>query len=65
MLLFLEKQKKLEGNALQEAAMQLGLKYNKNEKSVKDEIQKALARMSCFEIEIEHITGKQAIELVK
>lgn len=59
------KAKKLEGKALQEAAMQLGLKYNKNEKSVKDEIQKALARMSCFEIQIEHITGKQAIELVK
>ena len=34
-------------------------------KAVNKEVEKAFERMACYEIAIEHITGKQAIELMK
>ena len=59
------KAKKLEGDELRNAAIQLGLKYYNNEDAVKKEVDAALNRMLCFEINIEHISGKQAKELIK
>ena len=59
------KAKKLEGDELRNAAIQLGLKYYNNENAVKKEVDAALNRMLCFEISIEHISGKQAKELIK
>ena len=59
------KAKKLEGEELRNAAIQLGLKYYNNENAVKKEVDAALNRMLCFEISIEHISGKQAKELIK
>ena len=59
------KAKKLEGDELRNAAIQLGLKYYNNENAVKKEVDAALNRMLSFEISIEHISGKQAKELIK
>ena len=59
------KAKKLEGDELRNTAIQLGLKYYNNENAVKKEVEAALNRMLCYEINIEHISGKQAKELIK
>ena len=59
------KAKKLDGEELRNAAIHLGLKYYNNKDAVNKAVEKAFARMACFEITIEHITGKQAIELMK
>ena len=59
------KAKKLEGDELRNTAIQLGLKYYNNENAVKKEVEAALNRMLCYEISIEHISGKQAKELIK
>ncbi|MBP5468011.1 MAG: pyridoxamine 5'-phosphate oxidase family protein, partial [Candidatus Riflebacteria bacterium] len=58
------KAKKLDGEELKNAAIQLGLKYYNNKDAVDKEIEKAFERMACYEIAIEHITGKQAKELM-
>ena len=42
-----------------------GLKYNNDINAVKKEIERERSGLCCVEITIEHITGKQAIELVK
>ncbi len=47
------------------AAMALGLKYYDNPEAVNKEVQQSLDRLCCIEIRIEHITGKEAIELVR
>ncbi|MDO4650313.1 MAG: pyridoxamine 5'-phosphate oxidase family protein [Eubacteriales bacterium] len=43
----------------------LGLKFNPDEGRVKAEIQKSFHALGCIEITIEHMTGKQSIELVQ
>ena len=58
------KAKKLDGEELRNAAIQLGLKYYNNKDAVNKEVEKAFERMACYEITIEHITGKQAKELM-
>lgn len=47
------------------AAELLGLKYLSNEAVVDREIKNTLNRLCCFEISIEHMTGKEAKELTK
>lgn len=42
-----------------------GLKYNNDINAVEKEIQREWNGLCCVEIEIEHITGKQAIELLR
>ena len=42
----------------------LGLKYNEDEVTVEEEIQREWKALCRIEITIEHISGKQAIELV-
>lgn len=42
-----------------------GLKYNNDVAAVEKEIQRERNGLCCVEISIEHITGKQAIELMK
>jgi nitroimidazol reductase NimA-like FMN-containing flavoprotein (pyridoxamine 5'-phosphate oxidase superfamily) len=49
-----------------ETACQLGNRYNPNqEEALQKEIEKGLARMIMIRFDIEHMTGKEAIELVK
>ncbi|MBD9050978.1 hypothetical protein [Ruminococcus sp.] len=47
------------------AMLSFGLKYNNDINAVKKEIERERSGLCCVEITIEHITGKQAIELVK
>ncbi len=42
-----------------------GLKYNNDINAVEKEIQREWNGLCCVEIEIEHITGKRAIELLR
>ncbi len=42
-----------------------GLKYNNDVAAVEKEIQREWNGLCCVEISVEHITGKQAIELMK
>ena len=48
-----------------EAARILGLKYYNVPEAVDREILRDLARLCCFEITVEHLTGKESIELVR
>ena len=49
-----------------ETAQLLGNKYNPNDdKSLRQELEKGLARMCMIRLDIEHLTGKEAIELVR
>lgn len=48
-----------------EAARILGLKYYNNPEAVDKEIKRELSILCCFEITIEHITGKEAKELLR
>ena len=48
-----------------QAVNALGLKYCNDEVAVEKEIQREWKNLCCVEITIEHLTGKQAIELVK
>ena len=48
-----------------QAVNALGLKYCDDEIAVEKEIQREWKALCCVEIIIEHLTGKQAIELVK
>ena len=44
----------------------LGDRYNPNqEKALQKELEKGLSRMVMIRFDIEHLTGKEAIELVK
>jgi len=44
----------------------LGHKYNPNqEEALQAEIEKGLSRMVVIRMDIEHLTGKEAIELVR
>jgi len=56
----------LEGEEMKRAITILGNKYSPNdEEGVQKEIQGALKQLCVIEIAIEHLTGKEAIELVK
>jgi hypothetical protein len=49
-----------------ETARMLGDRYNPNqEEALQKELEKGLSRMVMIQFDIEHLTGKQAIELVK
>ena len=50
----------LEGDAAVRAVYDLGLKYNPDPAKVQAEVAKDAAHAACFEIEIDHLTGKQA-----
>ena len=47
------------------AAEIFGLKYNDDKEKVDKEIEREWKALTCIEITIEHISGKEAIELVK
>ena len=47
------------------AAKVFGLKYNNDVTAVEKEIKREWNALSCIEIEIEHMTGKEAIELTR
>ncbi|MGN1329495.1 MAG: pyridoxamine 5'-phosphate oxidase family protein [Eubacterium sp.] len=47
------------------AAEKLALKYNCNMETAHKEIESALKMLCCVEIEIEHLTGKECIELTR
>lgn len=53
-----------EDDEIYHAIKTLGLKYNEDEVTVEKEIQREWKALCCIEITIEHISGKQAIELV-
>ena len=53
-----------EDDEIYHAIETLGLKYNEDEVTVEKEIRKEWKILCCVEITIEHISGKQAIELV-
>ena len=55
----------LEGEELLQAAYDLGIKYYNNDEAVQKEIDWELNALACFEITIEHLTGKEAIELTR
>lgn len=55
----------LEGDELVQAAYDLGIKYYDNDEAVRKEIARELNALACFEINIEHMTGKEAIELTR
>lgn len=49
-----------------ETAQLLGNRYNPNDDdSLRQELEKGLARMCMIRLDIEHLTGKEAIELVR
>ncbi len=49
-----------------ETARMLGNRYNPNqEEALQKELEKGLSRMLMIRFDIEHLTGKEAIELVK
>ncbi len=54
----------LEGEAIARAAWDLGAKYNPDPAKVQKAVEKDLAHVACFEITIDHLTGKQAKALV-
>lgn len=47
------------------AAEVFGLKYNSDKDAVDKEIHREWKALSCIEIEIEHLSGKEAIELTR
>ena len=47
------------------AAKVFGLKYNNDVTAVEKEIKREWNALSCIEIKIEHMTGKEAIELTR
>ena len=53
-----------EDDEIYHAIKTLGLKYNEDEVTVEKEIQREWKALCCIDITIEHISGKQAIELV-
>ena len=50
----------LEGDEAARAVYALGYKYNPVPEKVEAEVAKDLAHVACFEITIDHLTGKQA-----
>lgn len=53
-----------EDDEIYHAIETLGFKYNEDEVAVEKEIRKEWGSLCCVEITIEHLSGKQAIELV-
>lgn len=47
------------------ATRMLGLKYNPDREFVDAEIERATERLACIDIEIEHMTGKESLDLMK
>ncbi len=54
-----------EEEEIRQAAMLLGLKYNSDRALVEREIRKEIRALGCVEITVEHMAGKEAIELVR
>ena len=55
-----------DGQEKLETARLLGDRYNPNqEEALQKELEKGLSRMLMIRLDIEHLTGKQAIELIK
>ena len=54
-----------EADEIRDAATALGLKFLPDREKVAAEIEGAMSRLACYAIEIEHCTGKEAIELVR
>ena len=55
-----------DGQEKLETARLLGDRYNPNqEEALQKELEKGLSRMVMIRFDIEHLTGKQAIELAK
>ena len=50
----------LDGAEAEKAVYDLGFKYNPVPEKVRAEVAKDLAHVACFEITIDHLTGKQA-----
>ena len=50
----------LQGEAATQAVYDLGYKYNPDPAKVQAEVDKDAAHAACFEITVEHLTGKQA-----
>lgn len=50
---------------ISDAAEKLALKYNCDMEFARREIENALKQLCCVEIEIEHMTGKECIELTR
>lgn len=56
----------LEGpEEIRQAAMALGMKYCADESAVRADVDKEFNALACLEIVIEHLTGKESIELVR
>lgn len=55
----------LEGEELVRAAYALGVKYYDAPQAVREHIDGALGRLACYEIAVEHLTGKEGLELTK
>ena len=47
------------------AIRKLGMKYNPDEEGCNEEIKRCLQALAVIEMDIEHMTGKEAIELIK
>ena len=47
------------------AIRKLGMKYNPDEEGCNEEIKRCLQALAVIEMDIEHMTGKEAIELTK
>lgn len=47
------------------AAEILGLKYYEDQEAVDKEVRRELKNLCCVEIAVEHVTGKEAIELTR
>ena len=54
----------LEGSELEQAAYELGIKYYDNPPVVRAEVESTKPRLACFEITVEHMTGKEGIALM-
>ena len=50
----------LEGDEALQALRELGLKYNPDAEKVRAAADDGIARAACFEITVDHLTGKQA-----
>ena len=50
---------------IRSSAYIFGMKYWDNAEGVKKEIEREFKVLACFEITIEHMTGKEAVELTR
>lgn len=52
-------------DAIREAALCFGMRYNPDRDKNTAEIEKEINVLACFEITVEHVTGKESIEFVR